>query len=103
VARDHHIAVASEPVSTVNAGYVQIVLARLQWSKNEKAFTLHVNPSAYSTAGIQTTDWLSYLGFRRNDQCQFTNFDRCYSIEVPEDFDVQAFAVAFNVSIGVQI
>jgi TIR domain len=96
VARDHHTALKSEPVSRVGAGYIEIVIAKLQWSKDEKTFTLHVNPSEFSTSGLQTTDWLSYLGFQRNDRCQFTHFGRCYSKEVPEGFDVQAFATAFN-------
>jgi TIR domain len=95
-ARDHHTALRSEVLAKVNAGHLEIVLAKLQWGKEDVAFTLHVNPSSYSTAGLQTTDWLAYLGFQRNDQCQFTGFNRCYSKEVPEGFDVQAFATAFN-------
>jgi hypothetical protein len=56
----------------------------------------HVNPTSFSTAGLQATDWLAYLGFQRNDQCSFTQFQRCYSREVPEGFDLQQFATAFN-------
>lgn len=37
--RDHHTALKSEVVEKVNAGYVEIVLAKLQWSKDEKAYT----------------------------------------------------------------
>jgi hypothetical protein len=99
-ARDHHTALKSEAVAKVNAGHIEIVLAKLQSSKDDKVFTLHVNPSSYSSAGIQTTDWLAYLGFQRSDRCQFTNFGRCYSKEVPEGFDVQAFASAFNAGFG---
>ena len=94
--RDHHNALKSEVIEKINAGYIEIILAKLQWSKDEKAYTLHVNPSSYSTAGLQTTDWLSYLGFQRNDRCQFTGLGRCYSKEVPEGFDVKTFASAFN-------
>jgi TIR domain len=96
MARDHHTALKTETVAKVNVGHIEVVLAKLQWSKDEKAHTLHVNPSAYSTAGLQTTDWLSYLGFKRNDRCQFTGFGRCYSKEVLESLDVNAFASAFN-------
>jgi hypothetical protein len=94
--RDHHSALKSETVAKVNAGHIEIVVAKLQWGKDDKAFTLHVNPTSFSTAGLQTTDWLAYLGFQRNDRCTFTSFQRCYSKEVPEHFDVQAFATAFN-------
>jgi hypothetical protein len=96
-ARDHHTALKSEPVTGVRAGFVEIVLAKLQWGKEEKAYTLHANPTSYSTAGLQMTDWLSYLGFRRSDRCQFTEFGRCFSREVSEGFDVQTFATACNV------
>ena len=95
-ARDHHTALKSETVSKINEGYVEIALAKLQWGKDDIAYTLHVNPSAYTTAGLQTTDWLAYLGFERNDRCQFTGFNRCYSKEVAEGFNPQAFAVAFT-------
>lgn len=99
-ARDHHSALKSETVAKVNAGYIEIVVAKLQWGKDDIAFTLHVNPTSFSTAGLQTTDWLAYLGFQRNDRCSFTSFGRCYSKEVPEGFDVQAFATAFNAGFG---
>jgi hypothetical protein len=71
-------------------------LAELRAGKNDHWFTLHVTPSSYSSAGLQTTDWLSYLGFRRSDQCSFTGLQRCYSREVPEGFDLGSFASAFN-------
>lgn len=61
-ARDHHTALKSETVSKINAGYIEIALAKLQWGKDDIAYTLHVNPSSYTTAGLQTTDWLAYLG-----------------------------------------
>jgi hypothetical protein len=67
-ARDHHTALKSETVSKINAGYIEIALAKLQWGKDNIAYTLHVNPSSYTTAGLQTTDWLAYLGFQRNDR-----------------------------------
>jgi hypothetical protein len=95
-ARDHHTALRSEVVTRVNAGYVEIVFAKLQWGKDEAAFTLHVNPSAFTSSGLQLTDWLAYLGFRRNEQCQFSNARQCWSKEVAEGFSVQEFAAAFN-------
>jgi TIR domain len=99
-ARDHHTALRSARVTEVNAGYIQIVLAKLQWSKDEIAFTLHVNPSSFTSGGLQTTDWLAYLGFRHNDRCPFSGSGQCYSRDVPENFDVHAFATAFNTGYG---
>jgi TIR domain-containing protein len=99
-ARDHHTALRSEVVTRVNAGYVEIVLAKLQWGKDDAAFTLHVNPTAFTSGGLQLTDWLASLGFKRNEQCQFSNARQCWSKEVAEDFNVQDFAAAFNEGFG---
>jgi hypothetical protein len=98
--RDPHSALKSEVIKKINAGHTEIVLARLQWGKDDKAWNLHVNPTSFSSAGFQTTDWLAYLGFQRNDQCSFTSFQRCYSKWVDEDFNVEEFAAAFNTGFG---
>jgi hypothetical protein len=49
---------------------------------------------------LQSTDWLAYLGFQRNDRCSFTSFQRCYSKWVNEDFNVEEFATGFNAGFG---
>ncbi len=98
--RDPHSALKSEVVKKINAGHIEIALARLQWGKDDKAWNLHVNPTSFSSAGLQTTDWLGYLGFHRNDRCSFTSFQRCYSKWVNEDFNVEEFATAFNAGFG---
>jgi hypothetical protein len=98
--RDAHSALKSEVIRKVNAGHLEIVLARLQWGKDDKAWNLHVNPTSFSTAGLQSTDWLAYLGFQRNDRCSFTSFQRCYSKWVNEDFNVEEFATGFNAGFG---
>src|SRR5262249_8912654 len=48
----------------------------------------------------QTTDWLRFLGFNENAQCQFSNARRCFSKEVPEGYDLQRFAAGFNEGFG---
>jgi hypothetical protein len=98
--RDPHSALKSEVVKTINAGHLEIALARLQWDKDDIAWNLHVNPTSFSSAGLQTTDWLGYLGFQRNDRCSFTSFQRCYSKWVDEGFNVEEFATAFNAGFG---
>lgn len=100
VGRDHHRALKTEVVGRLNAGRAQMALAALQAGKSDKWFTLHVNPTSFSTAGLQPTDWLAYLGFRRNDKCNFTESQRCYSREVHQEFDLQQFATAFNAGFG---
>jgi hypothetical protein len=99
-AKDHHTALRSEVLSKINAGYIEIVLAKLQSGKDDTDFTLHVNPSAFTSGGLQTTEWLRFLGFKENAQCQFANARHCFSKEVPEGYDLQRFATAFNEGFG---
>jgi hypothetical protein len=99
-AKDHHTALRSEVLGRINAGYIEIVLAKLQSGKDDVAFTLHVNPSAFTSGGLQTTDWLQFLGFKTNAQCQFVNARQCFSKEVPKGYDLQRFATAFNEGFG---
>jgi TIR domain len=98
--RDLHSALKSEVVSKLNAGHLEVVLAKLQWGKDDIGYGLHVNPTSFSTAGLQTSDFLGYLGFQRSDRCSFTSFQRCYCIWVDEGFTVEDFATAFNGGFG---
>jgi hypothetical protein len=98
--RDPHTALKSEVVKKLSAENLEIVLARLQWGKDDQAWNLHVNPTSYSTSGLQTTDWLAYLGFQRNDRCSFTSFQRCYCKWMTEDFNIEEFATAFKTGFG---
>jgi hypothetical protein len=99
-AKDHHKALRTEVLGKTNTGYIEIVLAKLQWGKDDVAFTLHVSSSAFTSAGLQTIDWLRFLGFKENKQCQFSGARRCFSKEVAEGYDLQRFATAFNDGFG---
>lgn len=99
-ARDTHSALKSEVIKKANAGHLELVLVRQQWGKDDTAFSLHANPSSYTTAGLQTTDFLGFLGFSRSDRCPFTSFQRCYSRPVDQDFSIENFATAFNTGYG---
>ena len=99
-AKDHHTALRTEVLGKISAGYIEIVLAKLQWGKDDLAFTLHVNPTAFTSGGLQTTDWLRLLGFTESTQCQFSNARQCYSKVVSEGYDLQRFATAFNEGFG---
>ena len=91
--RDLHAALKTEVVTNTTSAGVQFVVARLQNSKDDSKLSLHAAPNSYSTAGIQTTDFLKYLGFVRGS-CAFVRGE-CYSIGIPSDFDLANFAVAF--------
>lgn len=94
--RDPHSALKTEVITKANAEGLEVVLVRLQWGKDDVGFSLHVNPTQFSTSGLQSTDLLSYLGFTRHDQCGFTSFRRCYSKWVDDKFDIGAFVRAFK-------
>lgn len=93
--QDPHAALKQEVVSRANREGFEAVLARLQWGKDDVAFSLHANPSSFSTFGLQKTDFLAYLGFQRMDACPFTSLQRCYTRWVDEGFNVELFVDAF--------
>jgi hypothetical protein len=93
--RDPHQALKSEIVSRHSANHLEVLLVRLQWGKDDIAFSAHANPSSYSTSGIQQTDFLNYLGFSASN-CSFIVGSKCYTRWVDESFDPKAFVEAFN-------
>ena len=90
--RDLHAALKTEVVSTAAGSGVQFAIAGLQNSKEDIRFSLHAASTSWSSAGIQTTDYLKYLGFERGS-CAFVRGE-CYSLGIPSDFDPANFAVA---------
>ena len=68
---------------------------RLSWGKHDSGYSLHVSPKSFSSAGLQTTDFLAYLGFQRYNSCPFTSSRQCYVNWVPEKFDPENFLTAF--------
>lgn len=94
--RDHHTALRSDVVERVSAGRVAAVLVKLQSGKNDVAITLHVNPTSFTTAGVQTREWLQMLEFTENAGCGFSGGLHCFSREVSEGYDLRNFATAFN-------
>ena len=94
--RDPHSALRSTIVHRITKDGAEIAFVRLQFGKTDLAYSLHVNPTSYSTSGIQQTDFLAYLGFRESGQCPFTSSGRCYVRWADENFDVGGFAEAFS-------
>jgi hypothetical protein len=64
-----------------------MVLQRLQWSKDEIAFSLHASPNTFTTSGLQLTVALSYLGFQRH-HCPFQVAREGYCDWVEETVDL---------------
>lgn len=94
--RDLHTALKSAVIRKTQHSNMEVVLAQLQWGKDDKAYSLHVAPNSFSTSGLQTTDYLAYLGFRPSGHCSFTSSQRCYSRWATEDFNLDAFIGAFS-------
>jgi hypothetical protein len=64
--RDLHTALKSTVVKKSRLGGMEAVLAELQWGKDDKGYGIHVAPNSFSLSGLQTTDYLAYLGFGPN-------------------------------------
>ena len=92
--QDLHKSLKSEVLTEAALSGVKLALVKLAWGKNDTAFSLHVAPTTWSTAGLQIPDLLSYIGFSRQP-CLFLRGE-CYVKEVPEGFDVNKFGAALG-------
>ena len=95
---DPHQSLKSEIVARAQSRLAPVLLARLQWSKEDIGFSLHVSPNTFSSYGVQSTDFLGMMGFQRS-RCQFTSGE-CYWRWVQEGFDLEKFAQAFGQAYG---
>lgn len=91
---DLHSALKTEIVKKVNGDGIEFAVIRLQHSKDNIQHTLHVRPSSHSLSGLQTTDLLAHIGFRRSP-CSFL-ISECYALVIQPTFDLEAFASAFD-------
>jgi len=96
---DHHSALLSEQISKASASGVNFIVAKLQWGKYDIGYSLHAEPSSYSSYGMQTTDLLYYLGFER-ESCSFVIRRECYAAWVDSEFNVAEFAAKFGEAIS---
>jgi hypothetical protein len=94
--RDPHSALKSDVIRRISKDGAEFVLARLQYGKTDIHFSLHASPNTFSRSGLQSTDFLSILGFQHSDQCPFSSLHRCYVKWVTEDFQIGDFATAFS-------
>jgi hypothetical protein len=95
--KDKHSALKTTQVASNAGKAINLVVSKLQWGKDDFGFSLHAFPSTFTTYGIQTTDFLSYLGFERGP-CAFSQGGECFSVWVAEDFDINKFSEAFSSS-----
>jgi hypothetical protein len=93
--RDPHKSLKSEIINSTHSRNANYILAKLQYSKNEIGFSLHVIPSSWTTHGYQITDLLSHLGFSRGP-CSFAEHQECYVHEADQSFDLNNFINLFE-------
>lgn len=90
----YHQALKATEVAAVKTSGVEFKLIDLRKSKSLSVLTLHARPFSYSTSGLQSTDFLAYCCFKR-EQCVFFNGE-CYVREVPENFQLDSFGRDFE-------
>lgn len=93
MADDLHSALRTEEIDSTTQG-LGLKLVRLQHGRERFSYSLHAFPNTFSTAGLQTTDLLSFLGFRRGP-CGFGSSE-CYATKVEEGFKLADFAESFR-------
>ena len=91
-----HSALKTEVQKNVVEAGISYTYLRLQHGKDQIEHSLHARPNTHTTSGMQTTDLLAHLGFRRSG-CPFQQ-PECYVRSVQDHFDVNGFAQAFGVS-----
>lgn len=93
--RDPHNALKHQTLREAQAPGISAKLVRSQWSRTEIGVSLHVYPNAFTTSGLQATDFLSMLGFS-GAACGFFPGGKCYVRWCEDSFDIDQFARSFT-------
>jgi TIR domain len=94
---DLHSALKTTILQEIQNEGLHFKLVRLQQGKNDFVDTLHVKPSSYSTYGLQSTDVLNFLGFKRS-QCAFHNGE-CYVRAVSSSIELPVFVESAGIAL----
>src|SRR5437868_5744476 len=93
---DLHTALKHDVLASADSAGVQQAVVKLILGKDRHKLSLHCHPNAWSTFGLQKTDYLNLLGFNRTP-CQFLPTE-CYSASITDGFDIQQFSQALEIS-----
>ena len=96
---DLHSALKTSVLSSHTDAGIHYLLVRLQNGKDDYLDTLHARPNTWSTAGFQSTDFLSLIGFNRSG-CAFHQSE-CFCRQVREDLDLGGLSSAIGKSFSV--
>jgi hypothetical protein len=98
--KDFHSAPLLQEVDRASVSGINFIVAKLRWNKEDVGYSLHAEPNTFTTAGMQTTDFLAYLGFRR-ERCSFVTRRECYTAWVDPAINISEFAQKFNEAFGI--
>jgi hypothetical protein len=93
-----HSALKTKVIQEASESGLHLKHVRLQHGKDDFLDTLHIRPTSWSSDGLQSTDLLSFLGFKRSP-CAF-HVGECYVSQIPSSLDVPAFAKSCVVALG---
>lgn len=89
-----HSALKTDIVSRHHPAGIELLVVKLQSSKEDVRYSLHACPNSFSTYGMQTSDLLAILGFTHT-RCAFFSGGQCYSLAIEETFELENFGNAF--------
>jgi hypothetical protein len=89
-----HNSLKSETLEKTNTGNFQFALAKLQWSKTDIGFSVHVNSNTWISSGLQGGVFLDNLGLAHSE-CPFLQGE-CRAMSVSENFNLSSFAAVLE-------
>lgn len=94
--RDLHSALKTTVLQDFQEGGIHYKQVRLQAGKSDFVDTIHARPSSWTMSGLQSTDLLHFLGFRRSP-CAF-HMGECYVRAVHSDLDIRALTESIGIT-----
>jgi hypothetical protein len=92
--RDLHSALKTYVLNEFQEEGIHYKVVRLQYGKDDFIDSIHAQPSSFSLSGLQTTDFLHFLGFKRSP-CAFFDSE-CYVKEIKPNTDTSEFTKSIS-------
>ena len=74
---DGHSAVSHHIVDRYSDGVIEVVLVERRMANGQTNLVIHIEPKTFTTAGVQWTHFLEWLGFRYFNDCPHVSGRRC--------------------------
>lgn len=92
---DFHSALKSEIIAKEKSNNIEGTILKLQYSKNEISYSLHMNSNVFSFSGFQRADLLLLLGLEQG-KCNLFPSSECCATWVDKDFPLREFVDEFE-------